>query len=76
VLEDFMRVTEKGQVTIPRRIRERLGVRPGMQVRFREVNHRVVLEKIGHERSPFQDLYGLLGTPQKSDRLLRQLRGA
>lgn len=71
-----MRVTEKGQVTIPRRIRERLGVGPGTEVRFREVNRKVVLEKIGDKKTPFQDLYGLLGKPQKTDPLIRRLRGA
>jgi AbrB family looped-hinge helix DNA binding protein len=29
-----MRVTEKGQVTIPKVIRERLGIGPGSEVRF------------------------------------------
>lgn len=71
-----MRVTEKGQVTIPRRIRERLGVRPGTEVRFRELNHVIVLEKIGGKKTPFQELYGLLGMPQKTDPLIRRLRGA
>lgn len=29
-----MRVTEKGQVTIPKAIRDRLGIGPGSEVRF------------------------------------------
>jgi len=29
-----MRVTEKGQVTIPKHIRERLGIKPGSEVDF------------------------------------------
>jgi antitoxin PrlF len=29
-----MRVTQKGQVTIPRRVREALGIRPGSRVEF------------------------------------------
>ncbi|MDQ6751195.1 MAG: AbrB/MazE/SpoVT family DNA-binding domain-containing protein [Actinomycetota bacterium] len=29
-----MRVTQKGQVTIPQRIREALGIRPGTEVEF------------------------------------------
>lgn len=29
-----MRVTEKGQVTIPRNIRQKLGIRPGTEVEF------------------------------------------
>jgi AbrB family looped-hinge helix DNA binding protein len=30
----LMRLTEKGQVTIPQRVRERLGLRPGDEVDF------------------------------------------
>lgn len=31
-----MRVTEKGQVTIPKRIRDKLGIKPGSEVEFVE----------------------------------------
>lgn len=38
-------VTIKGQVTIPREIRHRLGVKPGDRVRFRELENGVVIER-------------------------------
>lgn len=40
-----MRVTEKGQVTIPKEIRDRLGIGPGSEVDFVERDSVVVLEK-------------------------------
>ncbi len=40
-----MRVTEKGQVTIPKIIRDRLGIVPGSEVEFIERDKDVVLEK-------------------------------
>jgi AbrB family looped-hinge helix DNA binding protein len=40
-----MRVTEKGQVTIPKEIRDRLGIGPGSEVHFVERDSVVVLEK-------------------------------
>jgi AbrB family looped-hinge helix DNA binding protein len=40
-----MRVTEKGQVTIPKAIRNRLGIGPGSEVEFIERDSAVVLEK-------------------------------
>lgn len=40
-----MRVTEKGQVTIPKPIRDRLGISPGSEVDFVERDSVVVLEK-------------------------------
>ena len=41
-------VTVKGQVTIPREIRHRLGVKPGDRVRFRELENGVVIERQDH----------------------------
>lgn len=40
-----MRVTEKGQVTIPKPIRDRLGIGPGSEVEFVEKDTDIVLEK-------------------------------
>ena len=38
-----MRVTSKGQVTIPKDIREKLGVEPGTDVGFREEDGKIIL---------------------------------
>jgi len=38
-----MRVTSKGQVTIPKNIREKLGVTPGGNVGFEEEDGKIVL---------------------------------
>ena len=38
-----MRVTEKGQVTIPKHIRDHLGIRPGSDVEFVREAERVRL---------------------------------
>ena len=40
-----MRITSKGQVTIPREIREQCGLLPHTQVRFLVENGRVLIEK-------------------------------
>ncbi len=44
-----MRLTSKGQVTIPKHIREKLGVRPGDEIGFREEGQQVILEGGGGE---------------------------
>ncbi len=45
-----MRVTSKGQVTIPKEVREKLGVQPGDEVGFREEGQAIVVEKIEDSR--------------------------
>jgi AbrB family looped-hinge helix DNA binding protein len=42
-----MRVTSKGQVTIPQRIRQQLGIAPGSEVDFQLDEHGVRLVRVG-----------------------------
>ena len=57
-------MTGKGQVTLPKEVRERLGVRPGGKVRFAiEEGGRVA---VSARPSSIQDLFGILGKPPRS----------
>lgn len=40
-------ITSKGQVTIPKDVRQRLGLRAGSKVRFRVVGDRAEIERVG-----------------------------
>ena len=42
-----MRITSKGQVTIPQRIREQAGLHPYTEVEFEWVRGKVILKPIG-----------------------------
>lgn len=50
-----MRITSKGQVTIPQEIREQCGLLPQTQVRFVVEDGRVLIEKDTPALSPGQD---------------------
>ena len=69
-----MRITEKGQVTIPKPIRQRYGLYPGTEVRFIEREHRVVVEKAQGTDS-WQRYRGFLKLRKRTDNVLRVLRG-
>ena len=57
-------VTEKGQITIPREIRDRLRLHAGHKVRFSVENpNRAVMVPVG---SRLSDLAGILGKPKRS----------
>ncbi len=49
-----MRMTSKGQVTIPKHIREKLGVQPGDDIGFREEGQAVILEN-GNQKTAKSD---------------------
>ncbi|MGM4982162.1 MULTISPECIES: AbrB/MazE/SpoVT family DNA-binding domain-containing protein [Rhizobium] len=60
-----MRVTEKGQVTIPKEIRDRLGIGPGSEVDFIASGSGAMLVKIAEASDPairdFDDWLGRVG---------------
>ncbi len=70
------KVTSKGQITIPKEIRERLGVHPGEEVGFEEKENLVIITKVV-SKSPFDKWVGKLEhlKGQQSDDLVRKARG-
>lgn len=47
-----MRVTTKGQVTIPRNIREIMGISPETEIEFKEENGRFYIVKTNEPKKP------------------------
>lgn len=71
-------VTSKGQVTIPKPIRDRLGIEPGNAVDFELApDGRVTLVKVGGEppRSRFETLRGRAGAGLSTDEIMALTRG-
>ena len=71
-------VTSKGQVTIPKRIRDYLGIEPGSEVNFRRAEDgHIVIERADGTRPPsrFEKLLGSAGPGPTTDELMKLLRG-
>ena len=71
-------VTSKGQVTIPKPIRDHLGIGPGSQVTFRlAADGSIVIERADGTRQPsrFAKLVGVAGPGPTTDELMELLRG-
>lgn len=68
-------VSAKGQITIPKRLRERLGLRPGTVVDFEETAGRLVGRKLV-PADQLDDVYGILELPPGgTDIFIREIRG-
>lgn len=67
-------VSEKGQVTIPKVLRDRLGIIPGQALDFAEDHGKLVARKILNE-DPFEKYYGILGEGRSTDDIMKELRG-
>ena len=67
-------VSEKGQITIPKRLRDRLGLRPGTVLEFEESEGRLVGRKLVRA-DHLDDLLGILELPDGVDAYLNEIRG-
>lgn len=68
------RITRKGQVTIPKKIRDSLGLKPGSEVDFKVEGGAYFLEK-KVKGKPIAKWAGFLRGNRTSDEIIEELRG-
>ena len=71
-------VTSKGQVTIPKPVRDHLGIGPGSQIAFRRLaDGTIVIEKADGTRQPsrFAEVVGSAGPGLSTDEIMAMTRG-
>ena len=72
-----MRVTIKGQVTIPQHIREKLGIVPATDIEFVEEKDRVYIVKkegLGKRNNKFRKLRGVATVRMTTDEIMALTR--
>ena len=67
-------VSEKGQITIPKPLRVRLGIGKGQVLDVREERGRLVMTK-PVSRDPFDKYFGILKLGRRTDEIMKELRG-
>ena len=67
------KVAERGQVTIPKALRRKLGLVPGTVLDFEADGGRLVAVKL-EPRSPIDAVFGTLGRERSGDALVGELR--
>jgi antitoxin PrlF len=67
-------VSEKGQVTIPKALRQRLGIRSGEVLDFNEENGRLVARKAPRQ-DPVDAAFGIIRLGRSTDDLVEAMRG-
>jgi len=73
-----MRVTIKGQVTIPQHIREKLGIAPSTEIDFAEEGERVYLTKKTTaipRKNRFRRFRGIATVKMSTDEIISLTRG-
>ena len=69
-------VSSKGQITIPLKVRQRLGVKPGDKVQFVIEEGRAILQPARTDENPFNKWIGILSMPEgmSHDEWFRSIR--
>jgi AbrB family looped-hinge helix DNA binding protein len=68
------KMTAKGQVTLPKDLRTKLGLKPGDYLQVKETKEGYILEKELDEQR-FQKYTGLLSREGESNEIIKELRG-
>ncbi len=67
-------VSEKGQVTIPKALRTKLGIRPGAVLDFEADRGRLIARK-ADASNPVDDVWGTLDLGEPVDDFIERIRG-
>ena len=66
-------VAERGQGTIPKPLRDKLGIRPGTALEFTAKDGTLLARKA--ETDPVSQVFGCIGDRIDTDKFIRALRG-
>ena len=70
-----MRVSERGQVTIPKALRDRFGMNHNVEVEMTPTERGLLIQKRTTAVHPVDRVYGLLGGNSATDDLIEEIRG-
>ena len=70
-----MRISERGQVTIPKKLRDRFGMNHNVEVEITATRSGLLIHKRTAAKHPVERVYGILGGGGSTDDYLEEIRG-
>ena len=70
-----MRISERGQVTIPKRLRDRFGMNRKVEVEITPTEQGLLIQKRTAAKHPVDRVYGILGDGRNTDDYIEEIRG-
>lgn len=70
-----MKIGERGQVTIPKQLRDRYGLEPNIEVDIVAEESGIIIRKKREHSTPVQRVYGVLKKNSRTDDLISAMRG-
>jgi len=73
--ERNMKVSERGQVTIPKILRDRFGIYKNVEIEMLPTKEGILIQKRSRKRHPVDSVYGILNRPSDTDTYIEKVRG-
>lgn len=70
-----MRISKRGQVTIPKKLRDRFGMNHNVEVEITPTRNGLLIHKRTAAMHPVERVYGILGREGSADDYLEEIRG-
>ena len=70
-----MRISERGQITIPKRLRDRFGMNHNVEVEITPTRKGLLIHKRTAAQHPVDGVYAILGQGGSTDDYLEEIRG-
>ena len=70
-----MKISERGQITIPKRLRDRFGMNQDVEVEITPTEHGLLIQKRTAAKHPVERVYAILGNGGNTDDYIEEIRG-
>ena len=70
-----MKISPRGQITIPKALRDRFGLNKDVQVELTPLKKGILIQKRSVIKHPVDLVYGILERPADSDSYIEEVRG-
>jgi len=70
-----MKIGERGQITLPKKLREKYGLMPNIEIEFVPEHNGVRLQKKTRHKSPVREVFGILKKGSRTDDYVEDIRG-
>ncbi len=70
-----MKISDRGQITIPKVLRKRFGLYKDIEIEFIPVKQGLLIQKRSRGKHPVDSVFGILKRPSDTDRYIEEVRG-
>ena len=70
-----MKISERGQITIPKNLRKRFGFNNNVEIHFVPTAKGLLIQKRSQKEHPVDTVMGILKRPSSTDRYIEEVRG-